>query len=98
MLGRMSNTVDDVREVLTEELLELLQGAKSDIEEFGAAIALDLAEAAVRGDEDLQEALTDQLRVLAEANRLDIVDSTWDIIDRVTSVALGLLIRSGVSR
>lgn len=94
----MSNTVEEIKIVLLDELGELLRGAKEDIEEFGLQIATDLAEAAILDDEEAIDELKAQAAVLAEAKRLDVVDTGWDTIGRVIGMAGGLLLRLGVGR
>jgi len=61
----------------------LVDGAKSDLEEFGKAIAKDLVNAAKSGDEaDLKE-LGHQLQALGEVNRIRLVNASWEKVSNV---------------
>lgn len=75
---------------LKEEALTGLQGlvdgAKEDLQAFGQAIATDLIRAVREKREDLLSELGHQLQVLAEVNRIRLVNATWAQITSIVMV------------
>lgn len=67
----------EVGDLLGETFQEVLEGAKDDLKKFGKAIAEGLLEASLGGDEDREDQLLDQLKVLAEINRIRLEGHAW---------------------
>lgn len=71
-LGKLEN---EAKEILKAQLDKVLEGAKEDVEEFVKEISKDMIRAIMEGRDDLKQALKDQLKVLAEINRIRITNA-----------------------
>ncbi len=71
---------------VVEGLKGLVDGAEADLREFGLAIAADLVRAVGAKDEALLAELQHQLPVLAEINRIRLVNATWEQVYAVLSI------------
>lgn len=81
-----------------DSLLSLLEGAAADIQEFVNPIAEDYALCLREGNEAGLQEVKAQMRAVAEAKRIELVNEQWKIIDTVLDTAfnIGLALLSGV--
>jgi len=79
---------EGLKDMLKKELSTVLVGAKEDLVKFAEAMTADLVQAMSTGREDLVNEIGAQARTVAEANRLRIVDSTWDVVGGLMTVAV----------
>ena len=101
MAEQQNLTVDQATEKLeqaiSDQVEELLEGAKSDIQTFSRDIARNIVVAVRKGRTDLVDELKDQLGLLAEINRLRAIESAYDtiriVIDTAASVARRFLMK-----
>jgi hypothetical protein len=75
----------------------LIQGAKEDLEEFGKAIAADLIRAVREKREDLLGELGHQLEVIAEINRIRLVNTTWAQISSIVQLVGRVAIKTVIA-
>lgn len=82
--------------ILREFAGDVVEGAKDDIDDFWADGAVLLQTALMIGDYESVRRVKDALRVVAERNRLRIVNEKWvafertiELANRIASVALG---------
>lgn len=77
--------------ILTDELRDLLEGAQGDLVMFTEAVSKNIVEAAMIEDEARRNALLTELKgqilTLGEINRLRAVNSAWNVVSTVISVA-----------
>ena len=69
---------DVIRESLEAGLKDLVEGAKEDFNKFILAIQSDMIEAVVAQDEEVMAELRDQLKAVAELNRVRAVNESWE--------------------
>ena len=81
---------DKLKDALASQLQTLLDGAEADIEKYAAIMAVDIAEAAAAGDEDLKRTISLQARALAERQRLSASNAGWVAVQHVIEFALAL--------
>lgn len=77
---------DDLKVEALSGLDGLIDGAKEDLEAFGKDIANDLIRAVKEKRQDLLSELGHQLEVLAEVNRIRLVNATWAQVTNVVMV------------
>lgn len=84
-------TMPDFRDALADavqsQLDDLLEGAEADVRQFAVAIANDLTRAASQGDSEMVAALSEQMQLLGEINRVRAVNEAWDTVGAVIRVA-----------
>jgi len=79
---------EGVSDSIAEGLQGLVEGAKEDLKEFAKAISEDLLEAHLEGDVDLQGQLADQVKILAEINRVRVEAHVWVVVQKIAKVAI----------
>lgn len=85
---------DNLTSMLTESLDDLMEGAKEDIQAYAGQMAASAAQAVMLGSDArtaLLNELIDQSRLLAEKNRLRVVNERQEMFDRT----MDLLVRKG---
>lgn len=87
-LNQLKNQIGTI---LTDELRDLLEGAQGDLVMFTEAVSKNIVEAAMIEDEARRNALLTELKgqilTLGEINRLRAVNSAWNVVSTVISVA-----------
>lgn len=74
----------DVAPLLAEALEGLVHGAKADVEAYAKQITDELLAATLTGDREAEAQLLDQLKLLAEINRLRVENHALTVVGRVT--------------
>ena len=77
----------DLTDALSDGLADLVDGAKDDIKAYASDISKDMLEAHMTGQVEVKEQLMDQLKVLAEINRVRVENHTWVVVRKVVEVA-----------
>lgn len=72
---------------LKEGFAEVVKGAEADLDLFARALSSDLMDAIESGDEEAYEQIGDQIKVLAEINRVRCVGFAWKTAERIARVA-----------
>ena len=77
---------------LLDALEQLAEGMPEDLQRFATLIGEDFLLASLIGDEarkaSLQAQLLDQLKVLAEINRIRIEPSSWALVERIVRAVI----------
>lgn len=76
----------DIGFILADGIEEFVVGAKEDVRKFALAIARDLLEVHLMGNDLLKGQLIDQLKVLAEIHRIQTANLVWDVVGTITQV------------
>lgn len=89
---------DPIINQVRNSLLSILEGAAADIQEFVDPIAMDYALCLREGNEAGLQEVKAQMRAVAEAKRIELVNEQWKLIDTVLDTAfnIGLALLSGV--
>lgn len=82
---------------IAEGVEELVVGAKEDVRAFGVAIAGDLLEATLSGKEKVVGQLLDQLKLVAELNKLRAVNATWAAVTKVVKAILSAVLGAALA-
>lgn len=88
---------EDVGEALASALAEIVEGAKDDVKTFALDISGDLLHAQLSGNEDLTDQLLDQLKLLAEINRIRVEAKSWALVRMITQAVLKAAVAGAVS-
>lgn len=86
--------------IVGAELVTLLEGAQSDVQQYAAEIGESLARNVAAGRDLMTAELTGQLKALAEVHRIKTNDAAWDVIERISTVAMRTvtsLLTSGIA-
>jgi hypothetical protein len=75
----------DVTDAVVVGVSGLLEGAAEDLQTFGQTITENALEAKLLGRNDLVQACMDQIRAIAEANRIRLNGVSWDAVKQVIS-------------
>lgn len=78
----------DMTAALSDGLADLVEGTAEDLQAYSSAISQDLLLAGIAGDSDMQGQLLDQLKLLAELNRIRVENHAWVVVEKVVRVAL----------
>lgn len=82
----------DLGPVLTDALSDVLEGSRSDLEKFGQGIAQDLLSISTVLDQKWSEERTaqllDQMKVLAEINRIRAEAAAWRMAEKIITAVL----------
>lgn len=85
------NLVDPFKLAIMEGLRNIVEGAASDVETFAVDIARNMSRVVVIADAErrgkLLRSLLNQTEMLAEINRIRVVNATFDTVQRVILVA-----------
>jgi hypothetical protein len=76
----------DVSGILQGALDGVVEGAKEDLKDYAAAIAKDMLQAQLAGNDEVKAQLLDQLKVLAEINRIRVEAHAWVVVEKVVKV------------
>ena len=87
----MTVDIKAIRDVILNELGDVLSGTARDLKEFGTKIAESLISAAKSGDASRKAELIAQLRAVAEIQRVRVNKRAWAVVEKVASTALGVL-------
>lgn len=86
-----------IQGVLLEEAARVLEGAREDLERFVPVFTEQLLYAQMTGNEEVIASVLRQMRLVAEARRIQAIDAAWDTFRRIAEVAisavLGTLLR-----
>ncbi len=85
---------EEVGEILSDTLEELVDGAQADLKAFGAAIASDMIEAAQLGDQEILDELKAQAGVLAQAQGLRARGAGWEAVGKVVLAVTNTVIQT----
>lgn len=83
---------DGLEEQLAAELSDLLEGGADDLAVLAGSMSQNLTEALAEGRSDLAREIADQVRALAEAQRLAAVDAQWGAVTAVVRTLTGAVI------
>ena len=87
--------VSALKDGLTESLRvgfkDVVQGTEADVELFAQALAADLFDVIEEGNADAEAQIRDQIKVLAEINRVRVNGFAWATAERIARVAAELL-------
>jgi hypothetical protein len=90
--------VDEIQAKLESVFVELLEGARGDIEKYARQMVEDLQDIAVlpRGEkrDELRAELLSQVKMLGELNRLRANDAAWRAVEHVMDLALTIGLRT----
>ena len=94
--------MDDLQDIIGEQLgnilIQLVQGAKEDIQKFSRDMTNDLYMAMLEPDEvkreNLRESLKNQIEMLAELNRIRGSKAMWNTIGTVTDALFEVSFRA----
>lgn len=82
---------------VADGLTGIVEGAKEDLKEFAKAISEDLLEAHLEGDVDLQGQLADQVKILAEINRVRVEAHAWVVVQKIAKVAIEVAVKGAAA-
>lgn len=87
----------DVSDALAGALIDLVEGAEKDVKAYASQISMDLLEAHMIGNAAITARLLDQLKILAEINRVRITNTTWAVITSVTKAIFAAAVSGVIS-
>lgn len=87
----------DVTGALVDGISDLVEGTREDIESYASDISRDLLEAQFSGEDHLNAVLLDQLRVLAEINRVRVENHTLVVVANVVKAILKAAVAGAAS-
>lgn len=82
---------------LAQGLAGVVEGAAEDLRAFGLSIAGDLLEARLTGDARSEAALIDQLKVLAEINRIRVEAKMWIVAEKIVKVVFSAVLATALA-
>lgn len=77
----------DLTDALSDGLADLVDGAKQDIKDYASDISKNMLEAHLTGQGEIKEQLMNQLKVLAEINRVRVENHAWIVVRKVVETA-----------
>lgn len=79
---------EDLGRTLADGLMDLVDGAQDDVQAFASDISRDLLLAGLQGNLKVQAQLLDQLKILAEINRVRVENHAWVVVGKIARVAI----------
>lgn len=79
---------EDLGRTLADGLMDLVDGAQDDVQAFASDISRDLLLAGLQGNLKIQAQLLDQLKILAEINRVRVENHAWVVVGKIARVAI----------
>lgn len=98
LLDKFDHTLTtEIGKTIADGVTGLVEGAAEDVQEFGFSIAADLMEAKLTGDDESEVALLDQLKVLAEINRIRVEAKAWIVIEKIVKTAFSVVLAAALA-
>lgn len=90
---------DNMADVLADGLRDLIEGAEEDVRSFVSEIARDMILARISDSDrgSTLEQLQNQLKIVAEINRVRVENHTWIVVTRIIQVALRSVVATALA-
>jgi len=75
---------------LRDSVRDVLEGTEADLRLWGQKLATDMVDVLRSGDEALRRELVEQVKALAEIQRLRLVGVQWQMIEKIVATALNV--------
>lgn len=81
---------EELGDIISESLTELVEGAEADLKAYGAEIARGMIVAIRTGRNDLRQELQDQVVMLGEVHRIRVSNEAKVVLDKVFDIGMRL--------